>query len=225
VQLSKRGISLIGSITIASVIIIISGVTRIAFVPIPNIAFIDTMVVPVIIGSMIGIANGKTLIPSIILGLIWSLTTYIAFPGIPLSLIAWQRIPTAMMSAVAYSTLMKKRPGRASNVFIAAMIAVVFHSVLDILLGFLIIGNTSSYYAIHDTAFTMYHVHNIIAYKLIPETLFTVFCLNITINKLRIIGLLNGIKHSKGQKDYIEMTYSMVNGIKLVLHYILGKII
>lgn len=168
--------------------IVFLGVSGLGFVLMPGSRYIDIIIVPVLIGSMIGISSLGSHIPAIVFGTLWGAVALTlsngAFvcEGHTIIHIISSRVLTALLVTRAYYYLRLKMPKSLYCPFMAIGITILVRFVLAIVFGLYFL----------DLQFTCVGVF---AFKSLAELTLNFIVLKSGITKLRQLHLLNGVKH------------------------------
>jgi hypothetical protein len=219
--MSNEAKGMLGLIAFIGCIFCLLGLTGLGYIPVSSYRFIDILIVPAIIGSMIGISSFKSYFPAVMIGMFWSSTVYMgsiisvsALPSYsPLGLLLISRVSTTVVAAASYSFWRRRRRGCPNNVYRATVAAVIAGVVVSTINGIY-----TGYYNHYEIDITYKFFAQLALQKLIPETVLSLIVLRAWIGKLREAHLLNGIilppTHRK-RKDSIELVYRALN---VVLH-------
>jgi hypothetical protein len=211
---NAKMLGLIGVVTIAMLLL---GLTGLGFIPVSEYRFIDLLIVPVVIGSMIGTSSNRSFIPAIVFGTVWSLIVLggrqmgiASIPDYaPFKSMVMSRIPTALVAALSYEMWRAYRPGCPKNVYRATVTAVVFRQVAAVAAG-ICTGFYDHYHLVVNHDFVITYLWQ----RAIPELAFSLLILRCWIGKLRELHLLNGIiipPDARKPIDVIELVYKGLN--------------
>jgi hypothetical protein len=177
---------IISLIFVVGIIILGFGLTGLGYIPYVAGHFIDLLVVPVLIGSMIGVSSTESYIPALVFGVLWALMGSMD----PANILT--RITVALIAAKSYKYLISAKPGCPNNVYRATVIAIVAHAgICSIIAGRI----------------------SVIVFDMMPELICSLVMLRVLIDKLRELHLLNGIivPNTRKRQSILERVYMVLN--------------
>lgn len=195
----NKNVFMYGITGVFSIIILFLGITGIGFVPVASYGYIDTLLVPVTIGSMIGMFRQNSYKPAIILGATWFLILIVQGSYYCMATTISSTILISIIVAYLYKKLREKNKHSTANAFLAMFLAVTIRSIIVILSGY-------------------YDLYQYIFFTFIPELLFSLVMLGLILDKLRAMQLLNGFDIPRNPFTHFNILDILINKVNDILN-------